>query len=117
MPNIIEWVEWKTTDVKKTSAYLENIFGWKFEKWSDKYLTYQPEKGAGIGLIELDSIQTGYSPIVNITVDSIDEVLKKVEEEKLIIKLPKSEIPNIGWHSLIQDFDGNIYGLFERISK
>ncbi len=60
MPNIIEWVEWKTTDIKRSSSILEKIFDWKFEQWSDDYYTFQPENGAGIGLIQLDSIQTGY---------------------------------------------------------
>ncbi|MBN1969534.1 MAG: hypothetical protein JXR48_09790 [Candidatus Delongbacteria bacterium] len=117
MVGLVEWIEWKTTDIDKTANVLEKLFGWKFDKWSPDYFMFQPEKGAGVGLIKLDTVNAGYSPINYITVGSIDKTIDEAKNLGLIIKLPKSDIPNIGWHSLLQDYDGNVFGLFERINK
>jgi predicted enzyme related to lactoylglutathione lyase len=38
--NRIDYVEIPVTDLKKTRAFFEALFGWTFQEWGDEYLSF-----------------------------------------------------------------------------
>jgi predicted enzyme related to lactoylglutathione lyase len=38
--NRIDYVEIPVTDLPKTRAFLESMFGWKFQEWGDEYYSF-----------------------------------------------------------------------------
>jgi len=36
----IDYVEIPVTDLKKTRAFFESLFGWRFTEWGDEYLSF-----------------------------------------------------------------------------
>jgi predicted enzyme related to lactoylglutathione lyase len=48
-----------------------------------------------------------------ITVESIDESLKKVEKLGGKILVPKQQVPTVGWIAVAVDPEGNQFGLLQ----
>jgi len=38
--NRIDYVEIPVTDLKKTRAFFEGLFGWTFQEWGDEYMSF-----------------------------------------------------------------------------
>jgi predicted enzyme related to lactoylglutathione lyase len=111
-------------DVKKLMKFYEDLFGWKFEKvqWMDYWL---------IGTVPVDEKGQAIRPGVNggfykketpdnkpcnyISVESIDDYLKKIEALGGRIIVPKQEVPQTGWTAIVADPEGNCLGLFQRM--
>jgi predicted enzyme related to lactoylglutathione lyase len=51
------------------------------------------------------------------SVESVDEYCKKIEELGGTIKVPKMEIPGLGWWALALDQEGNHFGVLEYMKK
>src|SRR3989338_3707611 len=106
MPNPIVHFEIPAADVNRATAFYENIFGWKIEKWSgsthDYFMVYtkDKEKNAGIDGGLMQRMHPG-QPFMNyISVDSIDTINKTITAAGGIIVMPKQEIaPGMGWIS------------------
>ena len=100
---------------EQLAQFYEQVFGWKFEKWAgpmDYWMIMTGENEPGIDGGLLKRTETS-QPVNTIGVSSIDEHLKKIEENKGTIIVPKKAIPGIGWTALFKDIEGNIFGLME----
>ena len=106
-------VEWTTMSIEKSTELLSGLFGWEFKEWAPGYAMFQPDEGLGGGLQEKEEINPGDSPVIYVQVESIEDVLMKAEELSAEIKVPKTEIPTMGWFAHIEAFDGNIYGIYQ----
>lgn len=106
-------IEWSSTDLNRSKAFLGGLFGWKFESWGDEYLLFQPPSGVNGGIMKVKKVQPGQSPVVYIEVEEIEPYIKKAKELGGKVAVPKTEIPNVGWHVHLVDFDGNIVALFQ----
>ena len=50
-------------------------------------------------------------------VESVDDYCKKIEGLGGKIKVPKMEIPGLGWWALVLDPEGNYFGILEYMQK
>jgi predicted enzyme related to lactoylglutathione lyase len=106
-------MEWSSSDLERTKIFLEAMFAWDFKAWGKEYLLFNPPDGPGGGIMKVDKVNPGDSPVIYIEVDEIESYLPRVEDIGGKVKVPKTEIPAVGWHAVITDHDGNSYGLFQ----
>jgi predicted enzyme related to lactoylglutathione lyase len=110
-------IEWSSTDLKRTEAFLSGLFGWEFKRWGEDYLLFNTPEGPNGGIMKVDKLLPGKSPYIYIHVDDVEPYLDKAKELGGGIDTPKKEIPKVGWFAHILDPDGNIIGLFEDLKK
>ncbi len=114
MPRVTHF-EIEADKPEQLSEFYEKVFGWKFEKWAgpmDYWMIMTGENEPGIDGGLLKRTETS-QPVNTIGVSSIDEYLKKIEENKGTIIVPKKAIPGVGWTALFKDIEGNTFGLME----
>ena len=70
------------------------------------------EPGAINGGIRQRSAETP-TPLIVISVDSIDESLKKIEAEGGNTVMPRTEMGDMGAYAYFKDTEGNVIGLWE----
>ncbi len=97
--------------------FYEKVFGWKIVKWEGPIeywlITTGKEDEPGIdgGLTRRTEPET--STINTIDVPSVDEYIKKVQDNGGTIVTPKHAIPGVGWAVAFKDPEGNMFGLME----
>jgi predicted enzyme related to lactoylglutathione lyase len=132
MDHTIVHFEIPADDIEKLKKFYQDLFGWKLETYPGPTVYYMiqtvpvDEKtmmpirpGVNGGLYSRkdaqkpqEAKQTNY-----ISVESVNEYSKKIEELGGTIKIPKMEIPGIGWWALAIDPEGNNFGLLEYKKK
>jgi uncharacterized protein len=98
-------------DAKRAMDFFSNVFGWTFQSSMPGYHFASTGSGAqGIdgAIMERPGVVTN-----SIMVDSIDESMRKVEENGGKIVVPKAEIPGMGYYCYFTDTEGNIHGIWE----
>ena len=108
-------IEWSSTDLEKTKAFLSGLFNWKFESWGESYILFSPPEGVGGGITKTDVVKPGESPVVYIEVEEINMYCEKAQKLGGGVAIPKTEISDTGWFAHLTDPDGNIVGLFQSI--
>ena len=114
MPRVTHF-EIEADEPEQLALFYEKVFGWKFEKWTgpmDYWMIMTGKNELGIDGGLLKKTETS-KPVNTIGVSSIDEYLKKIEENQGTILVPKKAIPGVGWTALFKDPHGNIFGLME----
>lgn len=110
-------------NVQKLKEFYGSIFGWKIERypgpmeyWSlqtvpvdDKGMTLRPGVNGGLMPRQMPT----QKPVNYISVESVDESLKKVMELGGKIAVPKTELTGMGWWAIALDPEGNQIGLLE----
>lgn len=104
--------------------FYKDVFGWKITKLPDMDYhwvlttesdsdTWMPEKPGAIngGMRQKQAPEDG--PVIVLTVKSLDDSLKKVEELGGKIVFPKIEVGNHGFYAQIADIEGNVLGLWQ----
>jgi predicted enzyme related to lactoylglutathione lyase len=109
--------EWSSTDLARTGAFLEGLFGWKIEPWSEEYLVFRTPEGPNGGVMKVDEVVPGRSPYLYIQVDEIGPYLAKVEALGGEVDVPRTEIPKVGWYAHVLDPDRNVIGLMEDLKE
>lgn len=112
MPHVSH-VEWRVADLARAVAFLEQLFGWRFERYSTHYSLYQPKQGVAVGLLETADRQPGLSPMVHIRVDDLDALLARARDLGARVVVERTAVPGHGWYAQFEDHDGNLIGLFE----
>ena len=104
-------------DVDRAIKFYKTAFGWKFDKW-DGPMEYwlittgeESEPGIDGGLSKGDSrFENGE---LTLSVDSLEEAVKKVDIAGGKITRERSAIGGIGWLAIVADTEGNTFGLME----
>jgi len=117
LPRVIHF-EIEAEKPEKLIQFYEKVFSWKIEKWAGPMdywmiMTGKNEPGIDGGLLKRNETA---QPVNTIGVSSIDKYLKKIEENKGTIIVPKKAIPGVGWTALFKDPEGNTFGLMEEDS-
>lgn len=104
-------------DPEKIVNFYRSVFGWTIEKW-DGPMEYwfvmtgdpsEPGIDGGIG-----RRTESWDKIVNtISVESVEEYVKKIESLGGTIIRPKSAIPGVGYLAYCMDPDGNPFGIMQ----
>jgi len=111
---LIAHVEIPSTDLDRSSLFLNKIFGWEFKAFGNGYLLFNNHKGIMVGLRKVDNVATGDTTVFHVNIKHIDEVLKKAKENGGKVKREKTVIPAMGWYALITDPDENTIGLYQK---
>ena len=105
-------------DPEKTMKFYTDVFGWKFEKWEgpvsmDYWLAMTGDpKTPGIDGAVMPRSQS--DRVINtLDVESIDEIIPKIEASGGKIVVPKMAVPTIGWMIYFTDPSGNQFGAMQ----
>ncbi len=111
------------SDMERATNFYKQLFGWDiksapgFEDYRMVYTLPVDEnnmvKGRGIngGMMKQENPSTG---IINyISVEDIDKYLAKLEELGGTVLMPKMPIKGIGWNAVVQDTEGNTFGMLQ----
>jgi len=114
----IEHFEIPVDDINRAKNFYSSLFGWEITSagpdFEDYLIIKTREGGIGGGMMKKTNPQ---QQILNyITTENIDESLAKLEELGGQILMPKMPIKGIGWNAVVQDTEGNQFGLFQRES-
>jgi uncharacterized protein len=118
-------------DIEKLKKFYKNLFGWKMEKYPGptEYYTLETvpvdknmmpiRAGSNGGLFKRKDAQNPQNakPTNYFAVESVEEYSKKIEALGGKIKVPKMEIPGLGWWALALDPEGNHFGIIEYMKK
>ncbi len=112
--NKINYVEFSTTDIRKTKAFYNKVFGWEFQDWGEDYVSFSSETG-GIG----GGFRTG--PVAEKTGESVPLIVLysadlKATEAAIVasggkIVLPTFEFPG-GKRFHFSDGAGNVLAVW-----
>jgi len=103
-------------DVQRSISFYENVFGWRFEKWSgpmDYWMIMTGEEGepgidGGLGL-RSDGTQT----FNTIGVLDVDAAIASIQANGGKIITPKQAVPGVGYLAYCQDTEGNTFGIMQ----
>jgi len=109
-------------DTEKLMKFYTKLFGWKMQKaeWMDYWLietvpvnergqTIRPGVNGGMYKREAPDDK----PRNFISVESVDEYIKKIKALGGRIIVPKQEVLKTGWTAIAVDPDGNVFGIFQ----
>ena len=107
-------VEIGSTDVVKSRAFLEEIFGWTFTEMGPEYLLFSAGEGPGGGLERVETPRGAGDVQIYIEVASIDETLGKAGEHGGETAHPKTEIGGgHGFFAKVEEPGGAVLGLWQ----
>lgn len=114
MHNHICHIEIEVTNLDRSRAFYEGIFGWTFSDFGipDMIVFGANEKHIG-GLMRVDSVSAGSSPSIWFSVESIESVLETARNLGASVIAQKSPVPNVGWSAAFSDLDGNRIGIVQ----
>jgi predicted enzyme related to lactoylglutathione lyase len=119
------------TDIEALKKFYGDLFGWKIEKYpgpnvyymlqtvpvDEKMQPIRPGVNGGLFRKKDAAMPDQAKPTNYISVESVEEYSKKIENLGGKIVAPKMEIPGIGWWALALDPEGNHFGILEYMQK
>ena len=125
MDHTIVHFEIPADDVEKLRKFYSALFGWKIEKMpgpmeyfmvqtvpiDDKGMPVRP--GVNGGMMKKQNPE--HNPVNYITVESVDEYVKKIEALGGRVIVPKMEVPGIGWWASALDPEGNQFAIMQSV--
>ena len=105
------WNELMTTDVAAAKKFYAEAFGWEFKDEPMEGMTYTIVKAGGKdvgGIMNMPPDAGEHPPVwgAYVTVDDVDETVRKVEAAGGKVHLSPQDIPGVGRFCVIQDPQG-----------
>jgi predicted enzyme related to lactoylglutathione lyase len=117
MGNPFVHVELNTTDPGKAKSFYKQLFTWKMEDMpmgpDFTYTTIQPGEGTGGGLMQHPMPGAPSMWLAYALVDDVKATTEKARALGATIIKDVSEVPNMGWFSIIMDPTGAALGLWQ----
>ena len=108
-----------TNDPESVQPFYGEIFGWKFQKFEGGPIEYwlvttgdDDDPGINGGITRPREGQSA-GTINTIAVESLDQIMKKIEDRGGKICVPKMAIPKVGWLAYAEDPQGNVFGVIQ----
>ncbi len=116
MPRVIHF-EITDDDPERAVKFYETAFGWKTQRWGAAAQTYwlmdTGSEHAGINGGIMRRVE-GFPPTVNtLSVDSVDEAVRKVVDAGGKVVRPKAAVPGVGYQAYCLDTEGNLFGVHQ----
>jgi len=121
MPNTFDWIEIRTSDIETIATFYRSLFGWKiiekettdgFDYWIFDTVGDPRVENLRRGGIWLRPKCEPLGVVVNIVVDDIEAMLKRVTELGGKVIKPKAPA-GAGYGACFTDPCGNLLGLYE----
>jgi uncharacterized protein len=117
MANPFVHVELNTTDPEKAKTFYSKLFNWKMEKEQTvpglDYTMIKPGEGTGGGLMKQMMPNAPSEWLAYVVVDDIKAATDKAKTLGAKIMKDVTEIPGMGWFSIITDPTGAHLGLWK----
>jgi predicted enzyme related to lactoylglutathione lyase len=117
MANPFVHVELNTTDPDKAKAFYSKLFTWKMEDMQMgpgmTYTTIQPGEGTGGGLMKQMAPGAPSSWLAYVVVDDAKAATEKARSLGANVVKDVTEVPQMGWFSIIIDPTGAALGLWQ----
>jgi uncharacterized protein len=129
MDHTIVHFEIPAKNLDNLKKFYEDLFAWKFSKFPSGSDLKNAYEYWTIETVPVDQNNQPMRPGVNggmypqqkpenkpmnyISVESADAYIEKAMKLGGKVHSPKMEIPNIGWWALIEDPEGNVFGILE----
>jgi len=117
MANPFVHVELNTTDPEKAKAFYSQLFTWKLEDMDmgpeSTYTMIQPGEGTGGGLMKQHMPGAPSTWLAYINVDDVKAATAKAESLGARVMKEVTEVPGMGWFSIIVDPTGAAVGLWQ----
>jgi uncharacterized protein len=117
MPNPFVHCELNTTDIAKAKTFYGSLFDWKLEDAEMPGGTYTMigvgDDGVGGGMQQQPTPGAPSQWMPYVLVDDIQASTGKAQSLGGKILMGATEIPNMGWFSIVQDPTGAVFGLWK----
>jgi predicted enzyme related to lactoylglutathione lyase len=121
MSNPFVHVELNTTDPEKAKDFYSKLFNWKMEKEQTlpglDYTVIKPGEGTGGGLLKQMMPGAPSTWLAYVIVDDIKAATEKAKTLGAKIMKDVTEIPGMGWFSIITDPTGAHLGLWKAAAR
>jgi predicted enzyme related to lactoylglutathione lyase len=114
----ITHIEFPADNTDRARRFYSELFGWQFQEYEalpGYFLFTTGAIDSSGGAVGQRGTAVGDQLRIYITVDSLDDLLPKVEGLGGKIVLGKSAIPGQGWYAVIGDSEGSELGLYENL--
>lgn len=112
MANPFIHVELQTKDLTKSKTFYKSLFGWKLEDIPDMgYTMINVGEGTGGGMTKIPDAPSQWLPYV--LVDDIAASTNKAKSLGAKVRKEATEVPGMGWLSVITDPTGAALGLWQ----
>ena len=119
MGNPFVHIELTTTDLGKSKSFYKSLFDWKLEdvdmQGGETYTMIKVGEGTGGGMFQMPGAPNMWLPYV-----LVDDVKKSTEKAKSLgakVIREVTEIPNMGWFSILQDPSGAMIAIWQASSR
>jgi uncharacterized protein len=119
----VQHFEIPVDDRDRASAFYATVFGWQMNHMPEMEYTMigtvpvdehqMPTEPGAINGGLMQRTEATPAPVITISVESVDDSLKKVEAEGGSVVTPRTPIPGMGAFAYFKDSEGNTMGLFE----
>ena len=121
MANPFVHIELQTKDPVKAKAFYAGLFQWKLEDMDmgaqGTYTMIKPSEGPGGGMMKMPMPNAPSVWIPYVGVDDVAKSTAKAKELGATVYMEKSEVPGMGFFSIIADPTGAVLGLWEVLKK
>ncbi len=116
-PGSFVHVELASSDPQRTRAFLEKVFGWKFEAIpGTDYYPFATPIGPG-GAVMPPSEDRPKGVLNYLLTEDLEGDLAKIATSGGRVLSPKKEIPGVGWWALSEEPGGCVLALFSPLSR
>jgi predicted enzyme related to lactoylglutathione lyase len=119
MANPFVHVELNTTDPKKAEAFYSHLFEWKLEPMPmgpDTYTLIKVGDGTGGGIMKHPVPGAPSSWLAYVLVSDIQASTSKAKSLGATVMKDVTEVPGMGWFSIIVDPTGAALGLWKPVA-
>jgi predicted enzyme related to lactoylglutathione lyase len=114
MANPFVHIELHTKDVKKSKKFYTSMFNWKMEEFpAMDYTIINVGEGTGGGMMKNPMPGDPDNWLPYILVEDVAESTKKAKTLGATIAKEVTEVPDMGWFSVIIDPSGAAFGLWQ----
>jgi uncharacterized protein len=117
MPNPFVHVELNTTDPNKAKAFYGKLFDWKLEDvpmGPETYTLIKVGEGTGGGIMKQPVPGAPSLWLAYVSVDDLDAATKKAKSLGATVMRDVTEVPGLGWFSIILDPTGAALALWKQ---
>ena len=121
MANPFVHLELSTSDTAKAKTFHAGLFGWTYTD-NDMgnnmiYTTFKPEGGPGGGMMQHPVPGAPSAWLTYVLVDDVAAATAKAKSLGAQVMRDKTEVPHMGWFSIITDPTGAHLGLWQTMQK
>jgi uncharacterized protein len=116
MANPFVHVELNTTDVEKAKSFYTHLFEWKLEPFpmgEDTYTMIQVGEGTAGGIMKHPVPGAPSSWLAYVLVGDVKQSTSRAQSLGAKVMKDVTEVPNMGWFSIIVDPTGAALGLWQ----